>query len=60
MNDEHPYSPYEEPKHSAAQPWWNDKDKAGGLVATIIMLTLVIVVAIIAIACAFKIAAWIL
>lgn len=29
------------------QPWWNDKNKASGLAATIVMLSLAVAVAII-------------
>lgn len=36
------------------EPWWNDGDKVGGLAATVVLLTLVIVVCLGVIALAAK------
>lgn len=56
MND---YGPGDRPKHAPEEPWWNDKDKIGGAAATISMLVLISVISIILIACAIKVALWI-
>lgn len=45
----------EEPK-----PWWNDQDAVGGAIATIILLTVVIVVCLLAVAGAIRIANWVI
>jgi hypothetical protein len=38
------------------EPWWNDQEKVGGLVSTIIMLTLLAVIVIFAVGFAVKLA----
>lgn len=52
------YGPGDRPKHTPDEPWWNDKDRAGGLFATISLLTVVVVISIVLIACAVKFVFW--
>jgi hypothetical protein len=52
MSDQDEYS--DKANHKEPQPWWNDGDKVGGLVATIVLLTLVILVCIVLIGFSIK------
>lgn len=42
------------------KPWWNDEDAVGGAIATIILMTVVIVICVLVIAGAIRTGNWII
>jgi hypothetical protein len=45
---------------SEQQPWWNDKDKVGGLAATIFLLTVMLCIMLLVLGIFGRIAIWLL